>query len=149
MAAYIWNANPAKWHVVAPTKSGWEALGEYLNHTSKYVYWATPVLKEVISIGDVAVIWRTKYRSLPSGVVAIGVVQEEPKDLASGIGRFAFPAHVQAAGWSEAKASSSWKTGIRIEHTFWDAPLQLGLKPSQGTVRRLTHAEMDAIRRAE
>jgi hypothetical protein len=42
-------------------------------------------------------------------------------------------------------APSSWKTGIRIERTFWDDPLK-DAKPAHLTVGRLSE---DAVRAIE
>jgi IS30 family transposase len=51
MAAYIWNANPAKWNVVPPAMNSWDALEAYVTDQSRYVYWSTPVLHKSINVG--------------------------------------------------------------------------------------------------
>jgi hypothetical protein len=79
MTGYIWNANPAKWNVVPPAIDSWDALKTYIIDPSAYVYWSTPVLQGRIRLGDDAFIWRTKYRSHENGIIAVGRVQEVPR----------------------------------------------------------------------
>ena len=105
MEAYIWNANPAKWNVVPPATNSWDALKAHINDQSGYVYWSTPVLHSKIKIGDGAFIWRTKYRDHENGIVAIGRVEEVPRQLSpSTQGLFALQQRLLAAGWNEAQA---------------------------------------------
>jgi hypothetical protein len=104
------------------------------------------VLHNSIRAGDTAHVWRTKYRDYESGIVAIGRVEELPRLLSTSTrGLFALPQRLAAAGWDETKAPSSWKTGIRVMQTFWNSPLQPGIRPYQGTVRRLNDLEVSAI----
>jgi hypothetical protein len=146
MAAYIWNANPGRWDVVPPSLTSWDALKEYVMHPSKYVYWSTPVRQRDIEPGDRAFIWRTKYHQEATGIIAIGHVEERPRELTpSSTGLFAFPARLPAPGWNEAKAPSRWKTGIRIEKHFWNSPLQANIRTLQETVRELAPSEIKAI----
>jgi hypothetical protein len=42
-------------------------------------------------------------------------------------------------------APSSWKTGIAIEATFWDAPVHRAMRPAHGAVGRVSEDEMRAI----
>ena len=146
MAAYIWNANPAKWDVTPPLTSGWDALKAYVIDQSGYVYWSTPVLQNEIRVGDAAFLWRTRYRDEESGIIGIGCVEEIPRIFSvASKQQFALPQRLQAPGWSEGKAPSSWKTGIRIAKNFWNGPLRVNIRPSQGTVRRLRDVEIQAI----
>jgi hypothetical protein len=143
MAAFMWNANPTKWDVVPPSTSGWDALKNYLLDSSNYVYWSTPVNQKAITAPDRAFIWRTKSHNGPSGIVAVGHVDEIPKLLTAASGSsFAYPGRITAAGWNEANAPSPWKTGIRIARVFWSDPLQVSFSAAQGTLRRLTDAEL-------
>lgn len=143
MAAFMWNANPSKWDAVPPGTSGWDALKDYLLDPSKYVYWSTPVHQKKISVGDRAFIWRTTFGHDPSGIIAVGRVEEAPLQLsAASASLFAHPARLPALGWSEAAAPSPWKTGISIDRVFWDMPLQVNFRPAQGTLRELTAAEV-------
>lgn len=106
----------------------------------------TPVLHKSINVGDHAYIWRTKYRDHESGIIAVGRVAEVPRQLSSSTQMlFVLPQRLRAAGWSETKAPSSWKTGIRVTRTFWNGPLQANIRPYQGTVRRLNDLEIGAI----
>lgn len=146
--AFIWNANPGMWNVVAPHKDGWDALCAYLLDSSSYVYWSTPRLNKEIKAGDSAVIWRTTHKKGFNGVVAIGCVEEQPRQLSSSTKHlFKFPARLQAAGWDETDAPSPLKTGIRIEKTFWDHPINTGVDPLQGTVGRLSEKDLADITR--
>ena len=125
MAAYIWNANPARWNVVPPAMASWDALRAYVSDQSGYVYWSTPALHNQVKAGDEAYIWRTKYREHENGIVAVGRVEEPPRLLNAATQRlFALPHRLRAAGWNETDAPSSWKTGIRITRKFWNAPLR-------------------------
>lgn len=148
MTAFIWNANPAKWHVVPPAHDSWEALRAYVVDESRYVYWATPALKGVIRPGDKAYLWRTHYKSEPSGIIATGVVAERPNDLQFPTRPFDLPERLEASGWNEAAATSSWKTGIKITDVFWTDPVIVPIKPSQGTVRTLSDEEIREIEKA-
>jgi hypothetical protein len=146
MAAYIWNANPGRWNVVPPSLTSWDALKAYVTDPSKYVYWSTPVRQKDIRVGDEAIIWRTKYHHEAAGIIAIGRVEERPRDLtASTTSLFAFPKRLPAPGWDEAKAPSRWKTGIRIERGFWNSPLPAAIRTFQGTVRELAASEIKVI----
>jgi hypothetical protein len=145
MAALMWNANPEKWNVVPPSTHSWEALKNYVVDSSNYVYWSTPVLQKPIKVGDRAFIWRTKSPKGPSGIIAVGHVAENPRQLsAATTALFALPERIEAVGWSEAEAPSTWKTGIRIDRIFWNTPLQVSFTAAQGTLRRLTDDEVRA-----
>jgi hypothetical protein len=148
MAAYIWNANPAKWNIVPPASDSWESLKAYVTDPSKFVYWSTPALQAHILVGDAAFIWRTQYKGHANGIIALGYVEERPQDLSLSSSHFLHSGRLMAAGWNEAAAPSSWKTGIRLCATFWDSPLQAPTKPSQGTVRTLTDDEVQLIGQA-
>ena len=144
MSAYIWNANPEKWHAATPNQDSWASLEAYLNDPSNYVYWSTPQLRDKIRIGDAAYIWRTQYKQHRSGIVAVGEVAERPMEIHKG--SFLRPARLPAAGWNESEAPSKWKTGIRITHIFWKNALRpTEFKPAQGTVRTLSPAEVAAL----
>jgi len=147
MAAFMWNANPEKWNVVPPSTDSWEALKNYVVDGSNYVYWSTPVLQKAIKVGDRAFIWRTKSPNGASGIIAVGHITESPRQLSAATKTlFKLPERIAAAGWSESEAPSPWKTGIRTDRVFWNAPLQVRFTASQGTLRRLTD---DEVREAE
>ena len=143
MPAFIWNTNHRMWKVVAPFSDSWDVLKAYITDPSAYVYWSTPRHQYEIKVGDTAYIFRTVDKP---GVVARGVVEEAPRHLApTSVGLFAFPARLTPPGWDEAVAPSSWKTGIRIERTFWDDPVCNGLHPAQGGIGRLSEDEVKGI----
>ena len=78
--------------------------------------------------------------------MARGRVEETPRQLGPAtVNLFAYPARLTPAGWDEGVAPSSWKTGIRIEKTFWDDPITAGLPPAQGSVGRLSDEAARAI----
>jgi hypothetical protein len=149
MAAYIWNANPGKWDLVPPSTDSWESLREYVSHESGYVYWSTPVLHRDIRKGDDAFLWRTNYKERQTGIIAVGSVEEAPRQLSfSSEKLFGVPDRIYAPGWKESSAPSQWKTGIRITSLFWNKPVQVGLRISQGTVRRLKPSEITEVSNA-
>lgn len=116
---------------------------------SGYVYWSTPTMYKDVKVGDRAFIWRTKSGIGPSGIIASGLVAEPPRQIsARTLSLFDHPTRVPAAGWNETRAPLQWKTGIRIERVFWNAPLQVNFTASQGTVRRLTDEEVRGAERA-
>lgn len=148
MTAFMWNANPGKWNVIAPHKDGWDAVCAYVLDPESYVYWSTPQLSKEIKVGDYAVIWRTIHKKGPNGVVAIGRVEEQPRQLTVSTKHlFKFPARLAAAGWDETVAPSPLKTGIRIQKTFWHDPINTGVSPRQGTVVRLSEKDLAEITR--
>jgi hypothetical protein len=143
MSAFMWNANPEKWDAVPPSSSRWDALRDYVLDTSSYVYWSTPVLQREIKVGDRAFIWRTQSQFGPNGIIAVGRVEEIPRQLnAATLSLFAQRTRVPAVGWNEANAPSPWKTGIHIDQVFWNAPLHVSFTAAQGTLRRLNDGEM-------
>lgn len=148
MAAFMWNANPERWDVVPPSTSSWDALKDYLLDPSNYVYWSTPVLRGQIRSGDRAFIWRTQSPRGANGIVAIGRVKERPRQLTSTtVASFTQPKRLPAAGWDEAKAPSSWKTGIQVDQIFWNAPLRVSFTAAQGTLRQLNEDEVHEAER--
>src|SRR5262249_18285721 len=144
--AFVWNTNPRMWKVVPPFADCWDVLKAYITDPSAYVYWSTPRLQNEIQVGDIAYILCTVHRNGEHGIVARGVVEEIPRQLTpESVGRFAFSPRLTPPGWDESVAPSSWKTGIRIETTFWDAPVGAAVIPPHGTVRRLTDDDLKAI----
>ena len=142
MPAFVWITNHRMWKVVAPFSDSFDVLEAYICDPSAYVYWSTPRLIDEIKAGDTAYIFRSVDRE---GIVARGVVEEAPKHLSSTtLSHFAFPARLTPAGWDESVAPSAWKTGIRIEKTFWDAPVGCGLR-AHGAVGRLSEDEVRGI----
>jgi hypothetical protein len=143
MPAFIWITNHRMWKVVEPFTDSWDVLKAYITDPCAYVYWSTPRFQNKIKVGDAAYIFRSADRQ---GVVARGVVEEAPRHLASTtVGLFAFPDRLTPPGWDEAVAPSSWKTGIRIERTFWDEPVYNSLRLSQGGIGRLSEDELKGI----
>jgi hypothetical protein len=142
MPAFVWITNHRMWKVVAPFRESADVLKAYITDPSAYVYWSTPRLIDEIKAGDTAYILRSVDRE---GIVARGVVEEAPKHLSSTtLASFAFPARLTPPGWDESVAPSAWKTGIRIERTFWDAPVSAGLR-ARGAVGRLSEEEVKGI----
>jgi hypothetical protein len=143
MAGFVWNTNHRMWKVVPPFTDSWDVLKAYIIDPSAYVYWSTPRLQDEIKVGDVAYIFRTVDKA---GIVACGRVEETPRQLGPAtVNLFAYPARLTPAGWNEGVAPSAWKTGIRIERTFWDDPITAGLQPAQGSVGRLSDEVARAI----
>lgn len=146
MAAFVWKTNPRMWRVVAPFKDSAGVLKAYICDPSAYVYWSTPHHLDEIAAGDIAYIWRTAVDDDAEGIVACGRVEEAPRQLTpTSSPDFAFPPRLTPPGWDEVVAPSSWKTGIRIERTFWDAPIGAGLTPSHRTVGSASEHEVRAI----
>ena len=142
MPAFVWNTNHLMWKVVPPFTDSLAVLKAYLTDPFCYVYWSTPRFHDEITAGDAAYIYCTVDNQ---GIVARGRVEEAPRQLAGrNAGQFAHPARLAPAGWDEAVAPSSWKTGIRIERTFWDEPLK-DAKPAHLTVGRLSEEAVKAI----
>src|SRR5256885_15984067 len=130
MPAFVWNTNHRMWKVVPPFADSLDALKAYITDASAYVYWSTPRLHDEIKAGDLAFILCTLDHQ---GIVARGRVAEAPRLLSAGnAGAFAHPARLTPPGWDELVAPSSWKTGIAIEATFWDAPVNRGMRPAHG-----------------
>ena len=140
MPAFVWVTNHRMWKVVAPFSGSWDVLKAYITDPSAYVYWSTPRHIDEIKAGDTAYIFRSVDRP---GIVARGVVEEAPRHL-SATASFAFPPRLTPAGWDESVAPSAWKTGIRIERTFWDEPVAAGLN-AHGPVGRLSEDEVQGI----
>ena len=143
MAGFLWNTNHRMWRVVPPFADSWHVLKAYIIDPTAYVYWSTPRLQDEIKVGDVAYIFRTVDRA---GIVARGRVEEAPRRfMPASASLFAFPDRLTPAGWDEDVAPSAWKTGIRIEQTFWDNPIVTGLQAAQGSVARLSEGDVKAI----
>ena len=140
MPAFVWITNHRMWKVVAPFSESFDVLKAYITDPSAYVYWSTPRHIDEIKPGDTAYIFRSVDRQ---GIVARGVVEEAPRHL-SATASFAFPPRLTPAGWDESVAPSAWKTGIRIERTFWDEPVGCGLN-AHGPVARLSEDEVRGI----
>jgi hypothetical protein len=146
MPAFVWNTNPRMWKVVPPFADSWDVLKAYITDPSAYVYWSTPRHQDEIKAGDAAYILCTLDKQGNHGIVARGRVEENPRQLTpTSASLFAFAARLTPAGWDETVAPSSWKTGIRIERTFWDDPINTGLQPPHGTVGRLSDGDVKAI----
>ncbi len=142
MAAFVWFTNHRMWQVVPPFTNSADVLKAYIVDPSAYVYWSTPHLFEEIKAGDAAYVFRTVDQP---GVVARGTVVEPPRLLMpTNAAEFALPDRLTPPGWDELVAPSSWKTGIRIEQTFWDAPIVTGVRP-QGAIGRLSEAEARSV----
>jgi hypothetical protein len=146
MPAFIWNTNHRMWKVVPPFADSWDVLKAYITDPSTYVYWSTPKHHDDIKLGAIAFILRTFDRNGNNGIVARGRVEETPRQLTpTNADLFAIPDRLTPLGWDESVAPSSWKTGIRIEQTFWDSPIATGLRPVEGTVGRLSEEDVKAI----
>ena len=142
MPAFVWVTNHRMWKVVAPFSESFDVLKAYITDPSAYVYWSTPRHIDEIKPGDTAYIFRSVDRQ---GIVARGVVEEAPRHLsAASAASFAFPARLTPPGWDESVAPSAWKTGIRIQRTFWDEPVGTGLN-THGAVGRLSEDEVRGI----
>jgi hypothetical protein len=145
MSAFIWNTNHRMWKVVPPFADSFSVLKAYICDPSAYVYWSTPRFHDAIKVGDAAYILRTADESGNDGIVACGRVAETPRQLmATSVSQFAFPDRLTPAGWDEQIAPSSWKTGIRIEKTFWDDPIK-GVPPAIGTVGQLSEERLRTV----
>jgi hypothetical protein len=127
MPAYVWEHQHRMWKVVPPFADALAVLKAYLTDASAYVYWSTPRLFDEIAVGDVAYILCTVDHQ---GIVARAPRRGSPRLLNAGnAGAFAQPARLTPPGWDEVVAPSSWKTGIAIEATFWDAPVNRAMRP--------------------
>jgi hypothetical protein len=143
MAGFVWYTNHRMWKIVPPFKDSWDVLKAYVVDASAYVYWSTPHLQDQIRVGDAAYIFRTVDKP---GIVACGHVEETPRPLTrSSASAFAFPPRLAPAGWDESVAPSAWKTGIRIERTFWDDPIDAGLRAQLTAVARLSDDAVQAV----
>jgi len=142
MPAFVWITNHRMWQVVAPFETSLDVLKAYIGDPSCYVYWSTPRFTDEIAVGDVAYI----HSSVDTvGIVARGVVEESPRLLTGFNGAdFKFPPRLTPPGWDEVVAPSSWKTGIRILETFWDAPVDAGRQSAAG-VGKMSEEEARVI----
>jgi hypothetical protein len=146
MAGFVWYTNHRMWQIVPPFADSREVLKAYIVDASAYVYWSTPRHQDEIRAGDAAYIFRTADEQGKDGIVACGTVEETPRNLtAATLELFALPARLAPAGWDEEVAPSSRKTGIRILRTFWDDPINPGLRPAYGAMGRLSEDECKAI----
>jgi hypothetical protein len=145
MPAFVWNTNHRMWKVVPPFTDSFDVLKAYICDPCGYVYWSTPRFQDEIKVGDTAYILRTADDAGRDGIVARGRVEETPRQLMkSTLELFAFPERLTPAGWDEQVAPSFWKTGIRIEQTFWDEPIK-GIPPAIGTVGKLSEERVAAV----
>ena len=143
MPAYVWNTNHLMWKVVPPFADSLSVLKAYIVDPSRYVYWSTRRFHDEIKVGDAAYILCTVDNE---GIVAQGRVAEAPRLLnPTNAAAFAHPARLSPPGWDEGVAPSSWKTGIAIERTFWDAPVYRAMRPAQGAVGRLSDDQVSVI----
>jgi hypothetical protein len=134
------------WKVVPPFSDSREVLKAYIVDPCAYVYWSTPRLQDEIKAGAVAYIFRTADDDGSDGIVARGIVEETPRQFtATTLAQFAYPDRLTPAGWDEGVAPSSWKTGIRIEQTFWDTPIIKGVPPAIGAVGRVNQDGVKVI----
>jgi hypothetical protein len=126
MSAWIWTGNPDRWKAQHGT-DGYKAMWSYLHHESNYVYWATTAFYDEVKVDDVAYIWRAQSSfSDKNGIVAVGVVKEEPLEYtAENKSKFMHPERLDAAGWDEERATSRWKTGILIQSRRWNSPIHI------------------------
>lgn len=146
MAGFIWITNHRMWKIVPPFADSRDVLKAYIVDASAYVYWSTPRHQDEIKAGDDAYIFRTADEHGRDGIVACGRVEETPRNLTPAtIALFAYPERLAPAGWDEEIAPSSRKTGIRITRTFWDDPINPGLRAALGAVGRLSDDECRAI----
>jgi hypothetical protein len=135
------------WRIVPPFADSREVLKAYIVDPSAYVYWSTPRFQDEIKAGAIAYIFRTADDDGNDGIVARGIVEETPRQFTSTtLTQFAYPERLTPAGWDEEVAPSSWKTGIRIEQTFWDKPIIKGVPPAVGAVGRISE---DAVKTIE
>ena len=144
MAGFVWYTNHRMWKIVPPFKDSWDVLKAYVVDASAYVYWSTPHLQDQIKVGDAAYIFRTVDKP---GIVACGRVEETPRPLTPlERKRVRLSPRVSTpAGWDESVAPSAWKTGIRIERTFWDEPIDAGLRAQLTAVARLSEEDARAV----
>jgi hypothetical protein len=144
MPAFVWNTNHRMWSIVPPFTDSLSVLKAYIVDPAAYVYWSTPRLHNEIAAGAAAYIYSAIGNQ---GIVARGRGEERPRELTpANSAAFAYPDRLAPAGWDEAVAPSWWKTGIRIERTFWDAPIVApGFRPAPGTINRLSEGEVAAI----
>jgi hypothetical protein len=156
MNAWLWAANPVKkWVPGKPNLSPFDALDQYLglNGGVRYVYWATPIFRTQIRIGDAAYIWLSG-----GGVIAAGTVAEKPPHEyrpGHNENKFNHPAQLRAPGWNEGEATSGWKIGINIDH-FWGCTRPLSVQANlfthgssgNATVFRLDEGQQQSIIRA-
>src|SRR3954453_22181622 len=146
MAGFIWYTNHRMWRGVPPFAGSREVLKAYIVDASAYVYWSTPRHQDEIRAGDAAYIFRTADEHGEDGIVACGRVEETPRNLTHAtLDLFAFPDRLAPAGWDEEIAPSSRKTGIRIVQTFWEKPVNPGLRPASGAMGRLSEDECKAV----
>jgi hypothetical protein len=124
MGAWLWTGNPNRWKA-NPSVTGYEAMRSYLEDECGYVYWATPKNRDRVEVGDCAYIWRSKSQyDDRNGIVAVGTVEEKPREYTGhNKDEFRYPKRIEAAGWDEDRASSRWKTGIKIQQNLWTRAL--------------------------
>ena len=147
MPGFVWYTNHRMWKIVPPFADSRDVLKAYIVDPCAYVYWSTPRLQDEIKPGAIAYIFRTADDDGNDGIVARGIVEETPRQFtAMTLRQFAYPDRLTPAGWDEEVAPSSWKTGIRIEKTFWDRPIIKGVPPAVGAVGRVNE---DAVRAIE
>jgi hypothetical protein len=158
MTSYLWKADPMIWgDKQSSDAERFDALGRYICDPKKYVYWATPIgpndlkdqaEREAIEKCDKAYIWRCKSIIGKNGIVAVGVVDDLPKEYTPASKyTFIHPCRLDDPDWDEKNATDKYKTGIRIiSADYWYDPLKPpGLSPRPGTVRKLDGPEEKLI----
>jgi EVE domain-containing protein len=91
-------------------------MDDYIEDPSQYVYWSTPPRQcqhAEIQKGKRAYIWRTRSKSGPRGIIAIGTVAEAPRQWTPSTAHLF--ARRERLDVGEEAASSKWKTGISID----------------------------------
>ena len=88
--AFMWCGNPKRWD---------GSMDSYVADPDQYVYWATPPLQcshNEISQGKKAYIWRTTSAAAPRGIIAVGTIEERPRQYSASTAHlFAHPQRLQ------------------------------------------------------
>ncbi len=67
---WIFQATPKKYDV-----------NQYLQDIDDYIYWRAQQHRNQIKIGDTVFIWRGNMDGFPRGIIASGIIQEEPTNI--------------------------------------------------------------------